>query len=190
MEPLKKIICLIYEEEQMRESNEPVNSNPEAFERLINTVRVKLYKTGMAILKNDDDVCDAIQETLLSAYKNFGSLREEQYFSTWIIRIMINKCYDIIKKKQKVAYLNEKMEIEADDAYYDRYKEDSTVERVLNQINPDLKLVTVLYYYDEFSVKEISEMLNLPEGTVKSRLARARDKMYEILKMEEGERIG
>ena len=60
----------------------------------------------------------------------------------------------------------------------------------LNEISQDLKLVTVLYYYDEFSVKEISEMLNIPEGTVKSRLARARDKMYEILKKEEGERIG
>ena len=174
----------------MREVNEPGNSNPEAFERLINTVKVKLYKTGMAILKNDDDVCDAIQETLMSAYKNFGNLKEVQFFDTWITRILINKCYDIIKKNKKVAYLNEKMEVEANESYYDRYKEDSTVERVLSQINPELKLVTVLYYYDEFSVKEISEMLNIPEGTVKSRLARARDKMYEILKMEEGERIG
>ena len=174
----------------MREVNEPNNSNPEAFERLINTVKVKLYKTGMAILKNDDDVCDAIQETLISAYKNFESLREKQYFDTWITRILINKCYDIIKKNKKVAYLNEQMEVEANESYYDRYKEDSTLERILSQINPELKLVTVLYYYDEFSVKEISEMLNIPEGTVKSRLARARDKMYEILKMEEGERIG
>ena len=174
----------------MREVNEPSNSNPEAFERLINTVKVKLYKTGMAILKNDDDVCDAIQETLMSAYKNFGNLKEVQFFDTWITRILINKCYDIIKKNKKVAYLNEQMEVEANESYYDRYKEDSTVERVLSQINPELKLVTVLYYYDEFSVKEISEMLNIPEGTVKSRLARARDKIYEILKMEEGERIG
>lgn len=174
----------------MREINESVNSSPESFERLVNTVKVKLYKTGMAILKNDDDVCDAIQETLLSAYKNFESLREKQYFSTWITRILINKCYDIIKKNKKVAYLNEQMEVEANESYYDRYKEDSTVERVLSQISTELKLVTVLYYYDEFSVKEISEMLNIPEGTVKSRLARARDKMYEILKMEEGERIG
>ena len=174
----------------MREVNESVNSSPESFERLVNTVKVKLYKTGMAILKNDDDVCDAIQETLLSAYKNFESLKEKQYFSTWITRILINKCYDIIKKNKKIAYLNEQMEMETNESYYDRYKEDSTVERVLSQINPELKLVTVLYYYDEFSVKEISEMLNIPEGTVKSRLARARDKMYEILKMEEGERIG
>ena len=174
----------------MREENEPINSSPEAFERLINTVRVKLYKTGMAILKNDDDVCDAIQETLISAYQNFSSLREQQYFSTWITRILINKCYDIIKKNKKVAYINEQMEVESDCSYYDRYKEDSTVERVLNEIDSELKLVTVLYYYDDFSVKEISEMLNIPEGTVKSRLARARDKMYNILKKEEGERIG
>ena len=174
----------------MREVNEPVNSNPEAFERLINTVRVKLYKTGMAILKIDDDVCDAIQETLISAYKHFDTFKEERYFSTWITRILINKCYDIINKNKKIVSLNEKMETEFDEVYYDRYKEESILEKSLNQISQDLKLVTVLYYYDEFSVKEISEMLNIPEGTVKSRLARARDKMYEILKKEAGERIG
>lgn len=61
-------------------------------------------------------------------------------------------------------------------AYYDFYKSESQVERVLNLIDPDLKLVSVLYYYDEYSVKEISELLNIPEGTVKSRLSRARDK--------------
>ena len=57
-------------------------------------------------------------------------------------------------------------------------------------IDSDLKLVSVLYYYDEYSVKEISELLNIPEGTVKSRLSRARDKMFEILKKEEGDNIG
>lgn len=174
----------------MREANEPNNCNPEAFERLINTVRVKLYKTGMAILKNDDDVCDALQETLISAYKNFGNLRDERYFATWITRILINKCYDMISKNQKFAYLNEKMKVEENASYYDTYKEDSVVERVLEQIDPDLKVVTVLYYYDELSVNEISQILNIPDGTVKSRLSRARDKMYEILKKEEGEWIG
>lgn len=174
----------------MKEANEPNNCNPEAFERLINTVRVKLYKTGMAILKNDDDVCDALQETLISAYKNFGNLRDERYFATWITRILINKCYDMISKNQRTAYLNEKMQVEENAAYYDTYKEDSVVERVLEQIDPDLKVVTVLYYYDELSVNEISQILNIPDGTVKSRLSRARDKMYEILKKEEGEWIG
>ena len=85
----------------MREENEPKNCSPEAFERLVCTVKTQLYKTGMAILKNDDDTCDAIQETLISAYKNFATLKNEEYFKTWITRILINKSYDIIKKNKK-----------------------------------------------------------------------------------------
>ena len=82
------------------------------------------------------------------------------------------------------------MEKDENASYYDVYKEESLVENVLSKIDPDLKVVTVLYYYDEFSVNEIAEMLNIPEGTVKSRLSRSRDKLYDILKKEEGESIG
>lgn len=173
----------------MKDKNEPRNCNPEAFERLVCTVKIQLYKTGMAILKNDDDTCDAIQETLISAYKSFNTLENEEYFKSWITRILINKCYDIIKKNKKVTYINNQLEISENASYYDIYKDESLLECVLNQIEPDLRLATVLYYYDGFSVKEIAEMLNIPEGTVKSRLSRARDKIYDILKKEEGESI-
>ena len=174
----------------MGDLEEAKNGNPEAFERLINTVKVKLYKTGMAILKNDDDVCDAIQETLISAYKNLRALQEEKYFTTWIVRIMINKCYDIIRKNKRSTEINQKAEINDDLTYYDRYSEESGLEKALNQIPPELKLVTVLYYYDELPIKEIAVIVNIPEGTVKSRLLRAREKLYEILKEEEGELNG
>ena len=158
----------------------------QAFARLIEQVKVKIYKTGMAILKNDDDTCDAIQETLESAYKNLNSLNEEKFFSTWIIRIMINKCYDIIRKNKKISYINEKMQVQ-DTGYYEMYCKESELEIVLNQIDSDLRTVVVLYYYDDMSVSQVSEVLNIPEGTVKSRLSRARQKICEIFKMEEGE---
>ena len=167
-----------------------IKYSPEIFENLVVLQKNKLYKTGMSILKNDDDTCDAIQETLISAYKNFNKLENIEYFNTWITRILINKCYDIIRKNKKVSYLNKEMEIDANTSYYDIYKSESIVEKVLDSIDPDLKLVSVLYYYDEYSVKEISELLNIPEGTIKSRLSRARDKMYNILKKEEGDNIG
>lgn len=160
------------------------------FEELIIPQKNKLYKTGIAILKNDSDTCDAIQETLISAYKNFESLENVEYFGTWITRILINKCYDILRKNKKISYINKELEVDSDTSYYDMYKSESQVERVLNLIDSDLKLVAVLYYYDEYSVKEISELLNIPEGTVKSRLSRARNKMYDILKEEEGDIIG
>ena len=162
------------------------NGDSEAFKILIETVKIKLYKTGMAILKNDDDTCDAIQETLLSAYKNLNSLKDPKYFSTWIIRILINKCYDIIEKNKKVVAINQKMEVE-NTGYYQFYASGSILENVLNRIDTDLRTVTVLYYYDELSISEIAESLNIPEGTVKSRLSRARNTVFEILKQKEGE---
>ncbi len=158
----------------------------EALEREINKIKYKLYKTGMAILKNDEDVCDALQETLISIYKNIKKLEKNEYFSTWAIRILINKCNDIIRKNKKITNINEKMQIDTIN-YYEIYEKESTLEQVLNKIDENLRLITVLYYYNDLSVSKISETLNIPEGTVKSRLARARMKIYELLKDEGGE---
>ena len=158
----------------------------EALEREINKIKYKLYKTGMAILKNDEDVCDALQETLISIYKNIKKLEKNEDFSTWAIRILINKCNDIIRKNKKITNINEKMQIDTIN-YYEIYEKESTLEQVLNKIDENLRLITVLYYYNDLSVSKISETLNIPEGTVKSRLARARTKIYELLKDEGGE---
>lgn len=162
------------------------NGDNDAFTLLIESIKVKLYKTGMAILKNDDDTCDALQDTLMNIYNNINSLRDNNYFTTWSIRIMINSCYEIIRKRKKIINIEEKI-TEQEDIYYQSYKEESEVEWVLNRIDPDLKTVTILYYYDDLSVSEIAETLNIPEGTVKSRLSRAREKLYSILKEKEGE---
>ena len=102
---------------------------------------------------------------------------------------MINNCYEIIRKHKKIVAINEKVELE-EEMYYQRYKEESSLEWVLNQIDSDLKTVTLLYYYDELTVSEIEETLNIPEGREKSRLARVRDKIYEIVKKKEGEYVG
>lgn len=162
------------------------NDDQIAFSNLIEKVKYKLYKTGMAILKNDDDTCDAIQETLIKAYKNIKTLNNNEYFTTWIVRILINQCYDIIRKKDKIVSMSEKLQANQN-TYYELYSQESSLEQVLNMLDKDLKLVTVLYYYDDLSVTTISEILNIPEGTVKSRLSRAREKIYTILKEEEGE---
>lgn len=147
-----------------------------------------MYKVAKSILKNEDDVCDAIQNALVSAYTNLYRLQNNQYFSTWIIRILINKCYDIAKDNQK-RYNNV---IDIDDyntdegvRSYDRYNSDSIMENVLSKIDEELRTITVLYYYNDYSISEIARIIDIPEGTVKSRLSRARSKIYEIMKREE-----
>lgn len=164
------------------------NGNEQAFSSLIEENKLKMYKVAKSILKNEDDVCDAIQNALMSAYTNLSKLQNNQYFSTWIIRILINKCYDIAKDNQKRNNnVIDITEYNTDEGVrsYDTYNSDSIIENVLNQIDEELKTVTVLYYYNDYSVSEISRIIDIPEGTVKSRLSRARSKIYEIVKREE-----
>ena len=158
----------------------------EFFIQRINENRLKMYKTAISILKDEDDANDAIQEALYSAYKNYYSLREKSYFTTWIIKILINKCYNIINKNKKIAYIDDTI-IQNTESSEDNYEIENSLEWVLNQIDKDLKEIVVLYYYDDFSVADIANVLEIPQGTVKSRLSRAREQIKEIIKKEEGE---
>ena len=158
----------------------------EKFIEKINENRVKMYKTAIAILKNEDDANDAIQDALYSAYKNFYNLKDENYFSTWLIRILINKCYDILNKNRKISYIDSSI-TENTTGIEDNYEVENSLEWVLKQLDKDLKEIVVFYYYDELSVSEIADILEIPQGTVKSRLSRAREQIKEIIKKEEGE---
>ena len=158
----------------------------EFFIQKINENRLKMYKTAIAILKDEDDANDAIQEALYSAYKNYYSLREKSYFTTWIIKILINKCYNIINKNKKIAYIDDTI-IQNTASSEDNYEIENSLEWVLNQIDKELKEIVVLYYYDDFSVADIANVLDIPQGTIKSRLSRAREQIKEIIKKEEGE---
>ena len=162
--------------------------NNEAFEQLIEENKLKMYKVAKSILRNEDDVCDAIQNALMSSYTNLNKLQNNQFFSTWLIRILINKCYDIANKNQKLySNVTDIDEYNTNDnlKLYDSYDSESLVENVLTKIGDDLKTITVLYYYNDYNISEISQILDIPEGTVKSRLSRARSKIYEIIKSEE-----
>lgn len=164
------------------------NGDEEAFSELIEEYKLSIYKTAKAILKDEDDVCDAIQDVALSIYKNISNLKNEKYFKTWVIRITINKCYDIITKYKFDNEKKSKIQSNFKEIHnsFDREVIVKTdIEKALNLLEDDLRIVTVLYYYNDFSISEISKILNIPKGTVKSRAFRAREKLYEILREEE-----
>ena len=124
----------------------------QAFNDLIEENKFKIYKTAKSILGNEDDVCDAIQNALISTYTNLNKLQNNQFFSTWITRILINKCYDIAKSNQKIySNVTDISEYNTDENLkkYDTYDSDSIIQNVLNHIDDDLKTITILYYYND-----------------------------------------
>lgn len=154
------------------------------FEKLIDENKMRFYKTAKSILKNDDDVYDAIQEALISIYQNFDKLENKEYFTTWGIRIVINKCYDHIRKNKKSKnniYIDDEenpIDIPVDEK---NSIEKLELEDLLNKLSEEKRLITTLYYYDEISVKEIAQMLEMPEGTVKYKLSEIRKELRAMI---------
>lgn len=167
----------------MLDLEKAINGDKEAFSRVIIQNKEAMYKTAIVILRNEDDAYDAIQESLIKMYKNIQNLQNIEAFKSWSRKIIVNSCYDIINKKQKIVYINNDELINTyEETREDTYECEDEMVELLDKLEPDLRLTVTLYYYNDLSVKEIAEIINKPEGTVKSRLAR--EKLYQILKSE------
>lgn len=163
-------------------------SKSNIFTELIEENKLRFYKTAKIILKKNDDIYDALQDALLSMYQNYDTLRDKSLFSTWGTRIVINKCYDFLRKqKNNVVALDEKVENNVEISLSDEYDVDKYgIKQAINKyLSEEQKLVIILFYYDDYSLKDISNILDIPEGTVKSRLSKARDILKEKLEKEE-----
>lgn len=146
----------------------------ETFTNLVLDSEQTLYRISMSMLKNEADCEDAVQTAILAAYEKLGTLKKEEYFKTWLVRILINECNKILRSKTK------SVEITADLQAHDSSVENLELRLALEALPVKIRQAVVLYYIEQFSVKEIKMILKIPEGTVKSRLAKGR----ELLKLE------
>ena len=156
-----------------------------AFTRLIEECQLTLYRVSKGILKDDTDCADAIQETILKSYHSISNLKQPKYFKTWLTRILINECNDILRKQKKVILLES-----VDDLGNSEENTEELIElkEALSKLEYKHRSVLILFYYEEFSIKEIAQILKVREGTVKSRLNRARHKLSSRLNLYKDER--
>ena len=154
-----------------------------AFEKLYQMTNQRVYFICLNFLKNEQDAEDAVQDTYLIAFKNIRQLSEPQKFRTWVERIAVNRCKDIIKKNQPVPVdddiLNETLLAEDEFAIPEKYIIDKEKRRILMDIMrtklTDLQYQAILlYYFNNLSIAEIAEIMECSEGAVKNRLSKAR----------------
>ncbi|MES5952191.1 MULTISPECIES: RNA polymerase sigma factor [Bacillus] len=160
----------------------------EAFIAAIDTLMPQMYKVAKARLKNEEDIGDAIQETILSAFTNLKKVKEPVYFKTWITKILMNKCNDIVRKN-KVLYVDDYGKVQGDQIVKDNIEQELEFDNMLSYLGVEYRLVIVLYYVNKFKTKEIAEILNEKEGTIKSRLHRARQQLKEYYLKEDRENV-
>lgn len=147
----------------------------DAFTELMAGQMQYMYKTAFAILVNDEDAADAISDTILACWEKLGMLRETRYFRTWMTRILVNKCYDIQRKKELLVSEETMPDIPVQEKSYEvtEWKE------ALSKLDEKYRIIMTLYYVEGFLTREISEILDIPESTVRTRLARGREKLSD-----------
>lgn len=139
-----------------------------------------MYHVAKSLLYNDADCQDAIQETIAKAFDKIGTLKQDTYAKTWLIRILINECYGIMRKEKKIISLET---CEREEPWMER-QDYSDLYEALMRLTEEARLAVTLYYMEGYSIREIARMTRVTESAVKSRLARARTKLKEELSKE------
>ena len=141
-----------------------------AFSQLIRMNTQSMYKVAWAYLKNDEDVADAISETILNCYEKLSTLKKDSYFKTWMIRILINECNKILSHYKKFNWDEEIPLIGQMDMSIAEFE----FKEMLGRIDAPYRIILLLYYVEGFRISEIAEILDLNKNTVKTRLSRGR----------------
>lgn len=151
-----------------------------AYGRLIEALKEYLYRTAFLYLKNEDAALDVVGDCILAGFRNIHTLRKPEYFRTWLTRILFNAAKDHVSKAipmedfdsiqaaqpERGASLEEKWDLyHAIDLLPERYR-----------------AVVIMKYFDDMKINEIAQTLEIPEGTVKAYLSRARNELRSYLR--------
>lgn len=151
------------------------NGDKDAFMRLMDEYQLSMYRTAKAILHNEDDVEDAIQEAVYRAFYKIGSIRQPKFFKTWLTRVVINCSYDLLRQRQGLLPL----EVIPEEGREDDSDVSLDVRAALNTLGENDQLILTLYYLNDLPVKEIAKLLSISEGAAKMRLSHGRKKFRE-----------
>lgn len=149
----------------------------EEFAGRLETVRLKLYKTALLYLGSESMAVDAVDEAVYKAYRGMKRLRQQEYFDTWITRILINECHNELRRRKHFADTEELPETAQEE--FDALP----LREAVRKLPKELKEIVILRYFAGYTLAETAQTLHIPQGTAATRQRRA----LMLLKLELGE---
>ncbi|WP_342559860.1 sigma-70 family RNA polymerase sigma factor [Psychrobacillus sp. FSL W7-1457] len=155
--------------------------NDKAFIKIFQEYEEDIYRMAFVYVKNQEDALDIVQEVAYQSFKKINTLKQPEYFKTWLMRITINCAVNLVKKNKKVLQFKPNFEeiIASDD---DDVLLSITLQELIDNLQYDEKSVVLLKFFQNYTFNEISEVLEIPLGTAKSVLYRAINKLRKELK--------
>lgn len=137
-----------------------------------------MFHVSWSMLGREPDCADAVQEALTRAWQRRSSLRNPEKFKPWLMRILVNTCNDILRRQSRQTLLADEELLSQEDTPSDPL----SVREAIECLKPEWRTVILLHYLEGCSVSEIAQMLQIPQGTVKSRLMYARKRLCALMK--------
>ena len=152
----------------------------EKFVRIVEENSNLLLKIAYSYTKNEFNSQDVVQEAFIKLYRARKEFKSDEHIKNWLIRVVINGCLDILKHNKKELLIdNEYINNLPDTSDADEKNEE--IWHCVCKLKESYKTIIILYYYDNYSIKEIASILNVSEGNVKMRLSRGREKLRKII---------
>ena len=151
-----------------------------AFDELVSRYQKRLWKHALYLTNCEDAAWDIVQEAWMGIIKGMSKLQDPAAFSSWAYRIVSNKCNDWIRKQIRQRNLYDDY-MEESRTIPDDLEEYNSLKEAFKKLPGDFRAIISLKYLEGFDVNEISEILGIPVGTVKSRLFHARDKLKKVM---------
>jgi RNA polymerase sigma-70 factor (ECF subfamily) len=162
--------------EALRLTDMAAEGDEQAFAELVRASSRTLYSAARAILRSDQDAQDCVQEAILKGWEKLPALRDRRYFTTWLTRITINTAINMTRKRRSSAPLV--IDLPAKDEGHEQRLD---IRRAVESLDMKTRVCTVLFYFEDMTTAEIAQAIGMREGTVRSRLFRARAKLRNVL---------
>lgn len=160
--------------------------NEREYQSMIDEHTPVLYRVAKSILQNDQDCADAVQEAVFQGWRKRNQLRDRERFKPWIIRITINECRNLQRKNARqlsaVSAAVQEKQIWGDERKAQRQKIE--LEAALSEIPEKYRLPLVLHYVEDYSTRDIANMMEIPEGRLRERMRTARKMLGRMLNHE------
>lgn len=157
-----------------------IKGDAEAFVVLLRSYEAPLYRVAYSYLRNEHDAKDAIGELSYRSYRSIGSVREPRYVGTWLTKMMMNICRDMLRKqKRELPSLN----VEDESLSYEQHVDIELLD-ALQALEEEQQALIYMKYVEDQSNAAIADVMKLPEGTVKSRLHYTLRKLRNVFREE------
>ncbi|HSQ87575.1 sigma-70 family RNA polymerase sigma factor [Romboutsia sp.] len=159
-----------------------IEGDRQAFEQLIEIYSNRLYREAYTRCKYEEDAKEIFQETVYRAYRSIGTLKEPQYFKTWISRILINVSNDYLRKNGMIDLEHDENAYTREVVIDDKVEVKIDLYNAIDELEDKYKDAIILRYIDDLKVEEISKILDRPINTIKTHLRKAIKDMKKLLK--------